>query len=205
MIDLKYSLFLVMRYSRFILFILILGLHSISCYQSEEKTKVLSEDAESYTAIIEIPSGTNKKMEYDYESDSFKIDQVDGQDRIIQYLPYPGNYGYLSSTLMNTSDGGDGDALDVLVIGEPMPTGTELQIIPIGVLSLLDDGEQDDKIIAVPKDDSLNVINSTTFKDFQKECNQCTKIIEIWFYNYNPRDECIIQGWGDEQGGPERM
>ena len=78
--------------------------------------------------VVEIPAGTNHKIEYDKENKEFVVDQKNGKDRIIDFLPYPGNYGFIPSTYMDPAIGGDGDALDVLVIGESVPTGT---VIPV--------------------------------------------------------------------------
>ena len=79
--------------------------------------------------VVEIPAGTNHKIEYDPSTDSFENDKKDGKDRVISFLPYPGNYGFIPSTLMNKDRGGDGDALDILVIGESEPTGTVLSCL----------------------------------------------------------------------------
>ena len=45
-------------------------------------------------------------------------------DRIVNFLPYPANYGFIPSTFMDKKKGGDGDALDILLISEHMVTGT---------------------------------------------------------------------------------
>ena len=125
-------------------------------------------------------------------------DQIDGKPRVVKYIPYLGNYGYIPNTHMAEEHGGDGDALDVLLLCEALPIGTELDIIPIGVLSLLDDGERDDKVIAIPADISLRTINAETLKEFSLQCVQCKEIIQLWFKNYNPKDSADILGWKDE-------
>ncbi|QIB64844.1 inorganic diphosphatase [Kineobactrum salinum] len=62
---------------------------------------------------------------------------------------YPANYGTLPSTLA-----GDNDPLDVLVYTrEPVVPGALIRVRPIGILKMLDGGEQDDKLVAVPADE----------------------------------------------------
>lgn len=56
--------------------------------------------------IVEIPAGTNKKIEYDKNLDDFFIDKIDGVDRVINFLPYPGNYGFIPSTKIDKERGG---------------------------------------------------------------------------------------------------
>ena len=88
---------------------------------------------ESFNALIEIPAGTNKKYEYDPNQKEFIVDIENGKERVIDFLPYPANYGFIPSTLSKSDTGGDGDALDILVISEAMTTGTVLEALPISI------------------------------------------------------------------------
>lgn len=147
-------------------------------------------------AVIEIPAGTNRKVEFNPTSHQFEIDKENGQDRVIKYLPYPSNYGFIPSTLSKVHEGGDGDALDILVLSPSVPVGTVLEVLPIGVLKLIDNGEQDYKIIAIPLDTKLKTINATSLNQLNLEHKEVLVIIEKWFLNYNPKDPAESQGWG---------
>ncbi len=149
-------------------------------------------------AVIEIPAGTNKKIEFNPERGDFSIDQRDGEDRIINFLPYPGNYGFIPSTKMDPEAGGDGDALDILVLSESVPTGTLLEVIPIAALMLIDEGEEDTKIIAVPANPKNRTIQATTFADFSIDYPIARKMIEDWMLNYDGMGQAISKGWKDE-------
>jgi inorganic pyrophosphatase len=155
--------------------------------------------ANNLNAVIEIPAGTNKKFEYNKDTQSFEIDKKDGKDRVVQFLSYPGNYGYIPSTFSDPEKGGDGDALDVLVLSESVASGTILEIVPIAVLKLIDDGELDYKIIAVPLNENDRIIKATTFNEFTQKYPKVKTIIELWFLNYNKDDKAKIDGWGDEK------
>ena len=150
-------------------------------------------------AVIEIPAGTNHKIEYDYESEQFLNDQIDGKDRVINFLPYPGNYGFIPSTLMDKERGGYGDALDILVIGESVPTGTIMQVIPIGALMLRDRQEIDTKIIAIPADPLKQIIKADDFMTFALRYDAARRMIEDWFQNYKGAEGVEILRWEDEQ------
>lgn len=152
-----------------------------------------------FQMVVEIPAGTNKKREYDYDSNTFPIDQKNGQDRIIQFVGYPGNYGFIPGTLMDEARGGDGDALDVLVLAESQPTGTVMEVIPIGTLQLEDGGELDYKIIAVPVDERLRVIPATTLAEFSNNFSAAKRQVRLWFLNYKGKNVMKFQGWQDEQ------
>ena len=98
-----------------------------TCKQDQvDPRSVPALEGEYLQMIVEIPAGTNQKIEFDYNDGTFKVDQIDGKDRVIDFLPYPGNYGFIPNTLMDKERGGDGDALDILVIGESVATGTAL-------------------------------------------------------------------------------
>ena len=148
--------------------------------------------------IIEIPAGTNKKIEYNKTVKAFEIDQRDGQDRVISFLPYPGNYGYISATFSDPKKGGDGDGLDVLIISEAIPTGSVVEAIPLGMLKLIDAGEYDYKIICIPADPTLQTVTATTFEELQNKYPGLLDIIQDWFLSYDPKDNPKTEGWGNE-------
>ena len=125
--------------------------------------------------VVEIPAGTNKKIEYDKNLNDFFIDKMDGVDRVINFLPYPGNYGFIPSTKMDKKRGGHGDALDILLISESMDTGTIVDVIPIGLLVLKDSNEIDTKIIAIPAKKSLRIINVANYSDLDSAFNSTFK------------------------------
>ena len=153
---------------------------------------------DGFQVVVEIPAGTNHKVEYDKVSKSFKVDQINGADRVIDFLPYPGNYGFIPSTFMDPEKGGDGDALDVLVISESVPTGTLLECLPVAVLLLEDRGEIDSKIIAVPLDPTKRVIEADDFQSFFLRYDAARYIIEQWFLNYKGFGSMQIKRWEDD-------
>ncbi len=91
--------------------------------------------------LIEIPAGSTTKYEIDAETGFLFVDRYQSMPVV-----YPANYGTLPSTLA-----GDQDPLDALVYTrEPIVPGALIKVRPIGILHMLDAGEEDDKLIAVP-------------------------------------------------------
>lgn len=160
--------------------------------------KTFSED-NFLQMVVEIHAGTNKKIEYDEASDSFEIDKINGVGRIVNFLPYPGNYGFIPSTKMRKDKGGDGDSLDILLISESLDTGTIINVIPIGLMVLQDSNEIDTKIIAIPAEEKLRVINATNYSELQKDYSNLMSIIKIWFINYKRNSFVEFIKWGDEK------
>jgi inorganic pyrophosphatase len=91
-------------------------------------------------AVIEIPLEGINKYEYDKKLHVFRLDR-----NLFSPVHYPGDYGFIPSTLAE-----DGDPLDVLVLVDtPSFTGCVLEVRPIGVLDMIDQGQPDEKILAV--------------------------------------------------------
>ncbi len=170
------------------------GAHEIP----REPYAVASIEGDALNVIVEIPAGTNHKIEYQTETGFSNDTLLGGATRVINFLPYPGNYGFVPNTLMDKERGGDGDPLDVLVICESVPTGTLLPVKPIGALLLRDRGEIDTKIIAVPQDSSLRVFKPENFLEFALEQDAARSIIETWFLNYKGPKQTELIRWEDE-------
>lgn len=136
-------------------------------------------------AVIEIPAGTVEKRQYDPATNTFPIDKRDGRPRRIAFLPYPANYGFIPGTRMRKDEGGDGDALDVFVLCTAQPIGTVMGIEPIGIIELLDAGERDDKVIALPVDRSLLTMDVDDLHDLPAAARE---ILVTWLLNYDPVD-----------------
>ena len=99
---------------------------------------------EDFVAVIEIPQGSKKKYELDKETGLIILDRV-----LHTSTNYPANYGFIPRTY-----GDDGDPLDVLLLcSESMDPLTLVRVYPIGYISMLDDGKNDEKIIAIPFSD----------------------------------------------------
>ncbi len=138
--------------------------------------------------VIEIPTGSSHKIEWNREKAVFQLDRVDPA-----IFAKPTNYGFIPQTLDE-----DGDELDALIItDEPLPTGIFLEAKVIGVLKFEDDGEVDDKVVVVPADDRSNGNVIETLEDLPAGL---LKQIEYHFSHYKDLKKpgtTIVKGWGD--------
>src|SRR5438552_13267327 len=97
-------------------------------------------------AVIEIAAGGVNKYEYDKKLDIFRLDRT-----LHSPVHYPGDYGFIPSTL-----GHDGDPLDVVVLVDaPSFPGCLIEVRPIGVLRMVDQGQADEKILSVAESDPV--------------------------------------------------
>ena len=104
---------------------------------------------ENFVAVIEISKGSKKKYELDKETGYLKLDRI-----LHTSTHYPANYGFISRTY-----GEDKDPLDVLILcSEDIQPMTLIECYPIGVIRMIDNGANDEKIIAIPfSDPTYNV------------------------------------------------
>ena len=122
--------------------------------------------------VVEIPMGSNQKIEWDRKIGVLKLDRIEPK-----IFAKPTNYGFIPQTLDE-----DGDELDVLLVtDEPLTTGLVVEAKVLGVMKFVDDGEIDDKIIAVPADNRQTGDAIQSLEDMPK---QLIKQIEFHFNRY---------------------
>lgn len=120
---------------------------------------------EEMNVIIEIPKGSQNKYEIDKATGLIALDRAN-----YSAAAYPCEYGFVPQTLWD-----DGDAVDVLLLATfPVPPGILVKSRPVALMEMIDSGENDYKIIAVPVDDKrwddvqdLADLNKHTLKELQ--------------------------------------
>ena len=99
---------------------------------------------EEFVCVVEIPKGSKNKYELDKETGLLMLDRI-----LHTSTHYPANYGFIPRTY-----GDDGDPLDILLLCEQTLEPLALvKAYPIGVISMIDNGRNDEKIIAIPCND----------------------------------------------------
>jgi inorganic pyrophosphatase len=97
-----------------------------------------------FTAVVEIPMGSSVKYELDKDTGLLKLDRI-----LYSAVYYPANYGFIPQTLAE-----DDDPLDVLVLcQEPVAPLTLVSARAIGLMTMIDSGKKDHKVLAVAVDD----------------------------------------------------
>ncbi len=142
---------------------------------------------EIINVIVEIPKGSKNKYEIDKETGMIMLDRAmhSSQD-------YPFDYGF-----MPQSHWEDGDPLDVVILTTyPLSPGILVKVRPVAIMNMIDDGDSDAKIIAVPEKDprwddikDLSDINKHTIKEIQH-----------FFMTYKQiqNKEVKVNGWEDK-------
>ncbi|MGH9666058.1 MAG: inorganic diphosphatase [Bryobacteraceae bacterium] len=139
--------------------------------------------------IVEIPKNSPNKYEYDGQLGVFRLDRA-----LYSPMHYPGDYGFIPGTLAD-----DGDPMDVLaLVQEPSFPGCLIEVRPVGILNMVDQQENDQKILAVPnrnpRYDQIHTMDQI-FPHVRRE-------IEHFFTIYKELEGRVtrMEGWG---GPPE--
>lgn len=138
-----------------------------------------------YPAVIEIPKGSRNKYEVDHETGRVFLDRV-----LYTSFVYPTDYGYFENTL-----GLDGDPVDVLVLLDyPLFPGVGVNVRPVAVFNMTDDGGSDAKVIAVQTKDP----RWAHIQDIDDIPEYTKKEIEHFFEHYKdlePGKWVKLEGW----------
>lgn len=139
---------------------------------------------EIVNAVIEIPAGEVNKYEYDKKLDIFRLDR-----NLHSPVHYPGDYGFIPRTLSS-----DGDPLDVLVLVDNKTfTGCLVEVRPIGMLEMIDQGAKDEKILGV----ASNNPRYREVKDYTEIYPHMLLEISHFFATYKDLEgkRAIVSGW----------
>ena len=159
--------------------------------------KIGDKAPEIFNAIVEIPKGSQNKYEIDKKTGMVSLDRV-----LYSPIHYPADYGFIPETKAE-----DGDQADVLVLGsDPLFPGCVVRVRPIGMLNMIDAGEQDNKILGVqadnPRFDSIKDIS-----DIEKFHTHHLKEIAHFFQTYKELQGkiAVISGWENAESAKKEI
>lgn len=141
---------------------------------------------ESFNLVVEIPKGSSNKYEYNKKLHVFQLDRA-----LYSPMHYPGDYGFVPQTLSL-----DGDPLDALVlIDRPTFTGCVMQVRPIGMLEMVDQGETDEKLLTVPVDNP----RYTGIRNYLEIHEHVLRELDHFFQIYKELEHKRVEtyGWRD--------
>jgi len=157
----------------------------------------------TFNVVVEIPAGTNDKWEVSKIDGTMEHTLENGRLRVVQYLPYPCNYGMIPRTILPIELGGDNDPMDVLLLGPTLERGSVVKARLLGVLKLIDQGENDHKLIAVSENSPLSSLKN--LKELDEKYPGITLILEAWFSNYKGPKETKSMGYGSREEADELL
>lgn len=147
--------------------------------------------------VIEIPAGTNEKWEVNKETGNIEWQLVTPDSmRIINYLVYPANYGFVPQTLLSEAIGSDGDPVDVFVLGPSIARGKIVKAKIVGIIHMMDDSVWDSKLLAV--DFTSPGFNVNSYEMLVNQYPGVIEIMKLWLLNYKGTGRVDILSVNDE-------
>jgi inorganic pyrophosphatase len=146
-----------------------------------------------YQMVVEIPAGTNEKWQTHPETGAFYHDEIDGVPRVINFLPYPMNYGFIPQTMLPKEKGGDGDPMDIITLAPARPRASVDEVRLIGALQLSERGEQDTKMVGLLKDGPFSDVQD--LQELLMRYPGTVEIIRLWFEGYKGPGSFLFQGY----------
>lgn len=150
-----------------------------------------------YQMVVEIPAGTTEKWQTDPVTGEFYHDKINGTPRIVNFLPYPMNYGIVPQTILSRAKGGDGDPTDIITLAPGQPRGTYGPVRVIGAIKFAERGEIDTKVVAVLPDGPFKDINDIS--EMLMKYPGAVEIIKMWFEGYKGPGSFLFQGYASRQ------
>ncbi len=135
-------------------------------------------------AVVEVPKGSRNKYEYSKTAGVIKLDRV-----LYSPLHYPGDYGFIPQSYFD-----DGDPMDILVMmNAPTFPGCVIEARPLGMFKMIDKGEPDYKVLAVPSTDP----NFDDYRDLDDVPKHFPREVEHFFMVYKQLQGTEVQneGW----------
>ncbi len=150
-----------------------------------------SKAPEEFQVIVEIPEGSKVKYELDKDTGMLLVDRI-----LYSSVVYPANYGFIPQTL-----GDDDDPLDMVVLmQEPVQPLSVLRVKPIGMMPMVDDGENDEKIICVHLEDPAY----NGYEHYEQLPEHVTEEMQRFFEDYKKLEDKEVNV-GDIYGPQEAM
>jgi inorganic pyrophosphatase len=197
-----------MRASSTLLGVLFGGIGLVTgCQTDYADLPTYSKERRLLQVVVEIPAGTNHEQHYDPATHKFVPTQKAGVERVVEFLPFPGNYGFIPGT-RSTAQAATAAAQPVqaLVLAESEPAGTILEVVPIGVVLLDIDGALEQTIIAVPARPAQRILPDVTdWATLQRRYPAVRQALGLWFQHRTPSTAVRIAGWKDEKFAEQQI
>jgi len=164
---------------------------SLNLFANPADLNLYKNSEDQYNFFVEIPAGTKQKWEVNKDG-ILEWEEKNGEKRIVKFLSYPGNYGFIPQTL-----GGDNDPVDVIDLEESVNRGEIVSRKIIGGMYFEDGKDIDIKLIAVDEKGIFSVYESIDQLILEKP--DVLEILRSWFMSYKKPGKMVFYRYINKQ------
>jgi inorganic pyrophosphatase len=156
-------------------------------------------------AVVVEPAGTATPLQYNAKTGAFEPEQEAGHDRLVRFLPFPANHGFIPGTLLDSARGGNGQPLEMMLLSPVCTTGTLLEVQPLALVTGSYNNRRIPMIIAVPAKPSERTLDANNLEQFEKRYPAAKQIISLWLRNAEGRPGLNELQWHSEQAAEKEI
>ncbi|UYZ63195.1 inorganic diphosphatase [Hymenobacter weizhouensis] len=192
-------------FGRFAWLLLLLSL--AACTTKYGDLPTFSAEHKLLQVVVEVPAGTNLEQRYDPETNQFRAVERAGLQQRIEFLPFPGNLGFIPGTSLPPSIAHPGPRpLAALVLAESQPAGTVLEVLPVALLLLDVNGSLEHVVIAVPARPAQRILpEAVSLSSLTARYPGVRSSLSIWFQHWRSAGPVRIAGWKDEHYAEQQI
>ena len=175
--------------------LVVFSLFSLNLFANPNDLNKYKNSDDHYNFYVEIPAGTKQKWEVNKDG-ILEWEEKDGEKRVVKFLSYPGNYGFIPQTL-----GGDNDPIDVIDIEESVDRGEVVVRKIIGGMYFEDKKDIDIKLIAIDEKGVFSDYDSIDKLILEKP--GVMEILKSWFMSYKKPGKMVFYRYINKQESQE--
>jgi len=164
---------------------------SLNLFANPADLNLYKNSDDQYNFFVEIPAGTKQKWEVNKDG-ILEWEEKNGEKRIVKFLSYPGNYGFIPQTL-----GGDNDPVDVIDLEESVNRGEIVSRKIIGGMYFEDGKDIDIKLIAIDEKGIFSDYDSIDQLILEKP--DVLEILRSWFVSYKKPGKMVFYRYINKQ------
>ncbi|RSK35464.1 inorganic diphosphatase [Hymenobacter metallilatus] len=170
------------------------------CHTNYAELPTFSAERKLLQVVVAMPAGTNHEQHYNPATHTFERQQEAGTEEVIEFLPVPGNLGFVPGTRVATGMGGAEAPLAALVLAETQPAGTVVEVTPLALLTLDVKGALQTVLLAVPARPAQRTLpDATDWATLNQHYPGVRPSLSLWFqHRYRPAETRIV-GWKNEK------
>lgn len=177
-----------------------------ACRPNYAELPTFSAERKLLQVVVEMPAGTNHEQRYDPATKEFRPLQQAGSDQLVEFLPFPGNFGFIPGTRLPGADSTGQRPLAAVVLSESQPAGTVQEVLPVALLALDNDGTLEQVVLAVPARPAQRILPDVTdWAALTRRYPAVRSSLSLWFQHRGRPGATRIVGWKDERDAEKRV